>query len=67
MLSYLPLEPALDSTLRQLHTFLPNEVLNLIREQMNQVVGGASGDLLTFGIAGAIWSSSAAMTASSRH
>jgi membrane protein len=63
LLSYLPIEPALDSTLTQLDTFLPKDVLNLVREQMNQVTTGASGGLLTFGIAGAIWSSSSAMTA----
>jgi membrane protein len=63
LLSYLPIEPALESTLRQLDAFLPQEMLAVIREQIDQVIVGASGGLLTFGIAGAIWSSSSAMTA----
>jgi membrane protein len=63
LLSYLPIQPALDPTLKQLDTFLPGEILSLIREHMDQVMTGASGGLLTFGIAGAIWSSSSAMTA----
>jgi membrane protein len=38
-------------------------VLDLIREQIDQVLAGESGGLMTFAIAGAIWSSSTAMTA----
>jgi membrane protein len=63
LLSYLPVEPALNPILEQLHTFLPGEIVGLIRTQIDQVLAGGSGGLLTVGIAGAIWSSSSAVTA----
>lgn len=63
LLSYLPVEPAIGAVLLELDTFLPSDVLALIREHIDQVLAGNSGGLMTFAIAGAIWSSSAAMTA----
>jgi membrane protein len=63
LLSYLPVEPAVGAVLTRLATFLPSEVLSLVRDHVEQVLGGDSGGLMTFAIAGAIWSSSTAMTA----
>lgn len=63
LLSYVPVDTALESTLRQWNAVLPGDVVRLIRDQVRQVAAGDGGGLLTFGIAGAIWSSSSAMTA----
>lgn len=63
LLSQLPLEPALEPLLGRLDAVLPRDVLRLVREQLVELMTGASGGLLTFGIAGALWSSSSAMTA----
>jgi membrane protein len=63
LLSYLPIESSLDNAVNRLDPNVPSDVLALIRVQIDQVVGGSSGHLLTLGIAGAIWSSSSAMTA----
>ena len=63
LLSQLPIEPALEPLLARLDAVLPRDVLRLVREQLDDLMTGASGGLLTFGIAGALWSSSSAMTA----
>jgi membrane protein len=63
LLSYLPVEPAIGAVLTDLEAFLPSDVLALVREHIDQVLAGNSGGLMTFAIAGAIWSSSTAMTA----
>jgi membrane protein len=63
LLSLLPIEPALEPLLERLAAVLPRDVLRLVRQHLDQVIAGASGGLLTFGIAGALWSSSSAMTA----
>lgn len=59
----LPIEPALEPVLARLDAVLPPDVLVLVRRQLDQLMQGASGGLLTFGVAGALWSSSSAMTA----
>jgi membrane protein len=63
LLSHLPVEPALHNTISRLDPFLPSQVLQIVRAELDKVLTGESAGLLTFGIAGAIWSSSAAMTA----
>jgi membrane protein len=63
LLFMLPIEPALEPALARLETVLPPDVVMLVRRQLDQLVQGASGGLLTFGVAGALWSSSSAMTA----
>lgn len=63
LLGYLPIEPALQTMILRLEGLLPQQVLTLIRDQLDRVVAGASGGLLTFGIAGAVWSSSSAIVA----
>ena len=63
LLSYLPVESALYAAVNRLDPIVPSDVLALIRAQVDQVVAGSGGHLLTLGIGGAIWSSSSAMTA----
>jgi membrane protein len=63
LLFLLPIEPALEPLLARLDAVLPRDVLLLVRHQLDQLTQGASGGILTFGIAGALWSSSSAMTA----
>lgn len=63
LLAYLPVESALGPALARMEALLPSGALELIREQIRQVLEGNHGGLMTFAIAGAIWSSSTAMTA----
>ena len=63
LVGYLPVENLLSQLLAALGTVAPSEVLALLRTQLNEVAQGGHGGLLTLGIAGAIWSSSAALVA----
>jgi membrane protein len=63
LLGYLPLNATLGTAVAQLEAVVPQEVVSLIREQIEQVLAGGHGGLLTLGIVGAIWSSSSAVTA----
>ncbi|MGH2398949.1 MAG: YihY/virulence factor BrkB family protein [bacterium] len=63
LVGYLPIEDTLTQMLAALGTVAPGEVLALLRAQLEQLARGSHGSLLTLGIAGAIWSSSAAMVA----
>ena len=63
LIGYLPVENVLAQLLETLGTIAPNEVLTLLRTQLDEVARGSYGSLLTLGIVGAIWSSSAAMVA----
>lgn len=63
LLFLLPIQPALDPVLARLDAVLPPDALLLVRHQLDELMQGASGGLLTFGVAGALWSSSSAMTA----
>jgi membrane protein len=60
---YLPIEPALAPALHRLRGVVPAEVLALLERHLTEVLQGREGGLLTLGIAGALWSSSSAMTA----
>jgi membrane protein len=42
---------------------LPREIIEIVQRELDQIASGATGGLLTFGIAGAVWSSSSAMVA----
>jgi membrane protein len=46
---------------RALGAFVSPQVLELIQEQMRRLANNENGGLLTFGVAGAVWSSSAAI------
>jgi membrane protein len=63
LISYLPVEAALADLITALNAVAPREILTLVREQLDTVAQGNHAGLLTLGIIGAIWSSSAAMVA----
>jgi membrane protein len=63
LIGYLPIENMLAEMLDALGTVAPTEVLELLRTQLDELARGSHGSLLTLGIAGAVWSSSAAMVA----
>jgi membrane protein len=63
LVGYLPIEDTLTRMLTALGTVAPGEVLTLLRAQLEELTRGSHGSLLTLGIAGAVWSSSAAMVA----
>ena len=63
LVGYLPIEDTLTGMLAALGTVAPGEVLILLRTQLEELARGSHGSLLTLGIGGAIWSSSAAMVA----
>jgi membrane protein len=63
LVGYLPIENGLTTLLTALGTVAPGEVLALLRSQIEQLRSGSHASVLTLGIAGAIWSSSAAMVA----
>lgn len=63
LIGYIPVENALDDLLAALDTVAPRELVQLLRQQLDQVAAGSRASLLTLGIIGAIWSSSAATVA----
>lgn len=63
LLAYVPLDTRLGVALAQLEAFLPSEILQFLRQQIDEALAGGQGGLLTVGIIGAVWSSSAAVTA----
>jgi membrane protein len=63
LIGYLPVENALSELLGTLGTVAPQELVRLLRDQLAQIAEGSQASLLTIGIIGAIWSSSAAMVA----
>jgi membrane protein len=63
LIGYVPVDDALDQLLATLGTVAPRELVILLRTQLEEIASGNQASLLTIGIAGAIWSSSAAMVA----
>lgn len=63
LIGYLPVENTLAELLQALGTVAPQELVQLLRHQLEQIARGSEASLLTLGIVGAIWSSSAAMVA----
>jgi membrane protein len=63
LLGYLPIDRTLAVLLSALAPIAPKEMLELLRGQIAELSQGKHASLLTFGILGAIWSSSAAMVA----
>jgi membrane protein len=53
----------LETGVEQLSGYMPPDVLNIIRGQMERIAGGQDTHLLTIGVLGALWSSSAAIVA----
>jgi membrane protein len=60
--SFFPLQNFTDEMVMSLGRFAPEEMVTLIREQMTRIAEGNNGGILSIGLLGAIWSSSAAMT-----
>jgi membrane protein len=60
--SFFSLSNFTDEISRFLGPFVSPSVLELIQEQMRRLADKESGGLLTVGVAGALWSSSAALT-----
>jgi membrane protein len=59
--SFFPLTGFIDEIVRALKPFAPGEVLRLLEDQLRRVSNTDSGGILTLGLLGAIWSSSAAV------
>ena len=59
--SFFPLTNITDDVGRSLAPFVSSQVLELIQEQMRRLGNNENGGLLTLGVAGALWSSSAAI------
>lgn len=63
LLAYLPIEGSLDAQLQRFGIIAPGDVVRIVQQQLDAVASGGQRGLLTFAVAGAIWSSSSAMTA----
>ena len=61
--SFFPLHNFTDDVMASLSRFAPQEMLSLVREQMVRLAEGNNGGILSVGLLGALWSSSAAMVA----
>lgn len=61
--SFFPLTTFIDDLVRTLQPFVPSELLQFLEEQLRRISNTDSGGILTIGILGAIWSSSAAVIA----
>jgi len=63
LIGYLPVEGALGDFITALDAVAPAEMLTLLRGQLDRIAEGNNSGLLTIGLIGAVWSSSAAMVA----
>jgi membrane protein len=63
LVGYVPVETALAELLAALGAVAPQELVELLRGQLAQIAEGSEASVLTLGVLGAIWSSSAAMVA----
>jgi membrane protein len=63
LIGYVPLETTSSTLLAALGRVAPEELMELLRGQLDEIAGGSQASLLTLGVAGALWSSSAAMVA----
>ena len=61
--SFFPLTNFIDDIVRVLRPIAPADVLGFLEEQLTRISNADSGGILTIGILGAIWSSSAAVVA----
>jgi len=61
--SFFPLTNFIDDVVRALRPVAPADVLGLLEEQLRRIANADSGGILTIGVLGAIWSSSAALVA----
>jgi membrane protein len=63
LVGYVPIDDALAAALEGLAPVAPRELLVLLRGQIADLSSGNDATLLTLGVVGAVWSSSAAMVA----
>jgi membrane protein len=63
LLSFIPVENLMDTIVDNLARVAPSEVLTIVQEQILKIAHDDAGGLLTFGMIGAIWSSSSGLTA----
>ena len=63
VVSFVPVSGLLDAITGSLSRVAPAEVVSLLTDQVLKIAHQQNGGLLTFGIVGAIWSTSAGMTA----
>ena len=61
--SFFPLDDVTEEVARALRPVVSPQVLAIIEDQMRRIADDNNGGLLTFGVAGAVWGSSAAMVA----
>jgi membrane protein len=61
--SFFPLENFAGNLVQMLGPFAPNEMIEIIRQQMTSIAAGQHGGLVTVGLLGALWSSSSAIVA----
>ena len=61
LVGYLPIDNILSALLSAMGAVTPEELVALLRGQLDQITRGRHGSLLTLGIIGAIWNSSVAM------
>ena len=61
--SFFPLTNVIDDVVRVLRPIAPADVLGFLEEQLRRISNADSGGILTIGILGALWSSSAAVVA----
>jgi membrane protein len=63
IMSFVPIENLMETVTTTLARVAPSDVLNLIRDQILKIAQDKDGGLLTLGMLGTIWSTSAGMTA----
>jgi membrane protein len=63
LLALLPVDAQLALIIQRVSAVAPGEMLAIVRDQIERVRDGPPGGLLTLAVAGAVWSSSSAMTA----
>jgi membrane protein len=61
--SFVPADDLIGRVVTMLQGVAPPEVITIIRDQLAKIAEGEQAGLLTFGVAAALWSSSAAMVA----
>jgi membrane protein len=61
--SFLPEQDVMDRVIGMLQGVAPEQVIGIVRDQLSKIAEGRQGGLLSFGVAAALWSSSAAMVA----
>jgi len=63
LISFIPVESLMDTIVANLARVAPAEVLTIVQDQILKIANDNATGLLTFGMIGAVWSSSAGLTA----